>query len=364
MTDQETAPPAPSVPARPRLNLKPRDPEAVARMEAERQASIGKSPFGNAKPREAVIAGRVGKTEEEVLREEVKSTYKLHLRLSPSQLDEKKAQEAVIRQAEETAEAEEDAEKKAELNSEVAVQKEKLAELLGGFEKLALETAMSGSGPRMSSLRRAQAEAAAAAGQYDSAAGGNRYHPTQGYGPPPDAVAGAPPSRGFPNGQYGAAGRAPPRSQGFPEYQQQAGHGARGGEYQEARQGRSQYQEPRQQGGADAATSFHRAPGAFVPGEDSDAGFYDTPSSFDPAAVAGGGQSRGGGSGYRQGGSQGGGRREGGRQAGGGYRQGGGGFGGPRTDGYSGYTPPALSGRGVGGEINFEESYGAGQDRF
>lgn len=120
MTDQETAPPAPSVPARPRLNLKPRDPEAVARMEAERQASIGKvrcvaitllcrgsskpqppprlhgdcwssrpiparaqSPFGNAKPREAVIAGRVGKTEEEVLREEVKSTYKLHVRLLP-----------------------------------------------------------------------------------------------------------------------------------------------------------------------------------------------------------------------------------------------------------------------------------------
>lgn len=37
------------------------------------------SPFGNAKPREAVIAGRVGKTEEEVLKEEVKSTYKLHV---------------------------------------------------------------------------------------------------------------------------------------------------------------------------------------------------------------------------------------------------------------------------------------------
>ncbi|RMZ52924.1 hypothetical protein APUTEX25_001043 [Auxenochlorella protothecoides] len=240
MTDQETAPPAPSVPARPRLNLKPRDPEAVARMEAERQASIGKSPFGNAKPREAVIAGRVGKTEEEVLREEVKSTYKLHLRLSPSQLDEKKAQEAVIRQAEETAEAEEDAEKKAELNSEVAVQKEKLAELLGGFE-------------------------------------------------------------------------------GFPEYQQQAGHGARGGEYQEARQGRSQYQEPRQQGGADAATSFHRAPGAFVPARTQTPGPSPAPAHTLTRALC-------------------------------------------TAD--TGYTPPALSGRGVGGEINFEESYGAGQDRF
>lgn len=227
-----------------------------------------------------------------------------------------------------------------------------------------------------------------------------------------------------------------PRSQGFPEYQQQAGHGARGGEYQEARQGRSQYQEPRQQGGADAATSFHRAPGAARPRRGLRRRVLRYALQLRPGR-RGGGQSRGGGSGYRQGGSQGGGRREGGRQAGGGYRQGGGGFGGPRTDGYSGEcagkgwgggggeghhpgdeimggtmnatvrcgwavavspefhraphrcglrmpgpssrrrtlslercapptqaTRPALSGRGVGGEINFEESYGAGQDRF
>lgn len=38
------------------------------------------SPFGNAKPREAVIAGRIGKSEEEVLKQEVETVYKLHVR--------------------------------------------------------------------------------------------------------------------------------------------------------------------------------------------------------------------------------------------------------------------------------------------
>lgn len=41
---------------------------------------LPQSPFGNAKPREAVIAGRVGKSEEEVLKEEVNTQYKLHVR--------------------------------------------------------------------------------------------------------------------------------------------------------------------------------------------------------------------------------------------------------------------------------------------
>ena len=36
------------------------------------------SPFGDAKPREAIIASRVGKTEEEVLKEEVQKE-KLHV---------------------------------------------------------------------------------------------------------------------------------------------------------------------------------------------------------------------------------------------------------------------------------------------
>lgn len=42
MATQETSAAAPAAPQRPRLKLKPRDPEAAARMEAERQASMGK----------------------------------------------------------------------------------------------------------------------------------------------------------------------------------------------------------------------------------------------------------------------------------------------------------------------------------
>jgi hypothetical protein len=45
-------------------------------------ALLLQNPFGDAKPREAIIASRVGKTEEEILKEEVKKE-KLHVS-SPS----------------------------------------------------------------------------------------------------------------------------------------------------------------------------------------------------------------------------------------------------------------------------------------
>lgn len=90
---------------RPRLNLKKRD-EAAAQRAALERASSGKSvrlqgaqtqsssavrfsdsalillqnPFGAAKPREAVLANRVGKKEEEILKEEV---LKEKLQVSP-----------------------------------------------------------------------------------------------------------------------------------------------------------------------------------------------------------------------------------------------------------------------------------------
>ncbi|KDD77091.1 hypothetical protein H632_c22p4, partial [Helicosporidium sp. ATCC 50920] len=80
-------------PERPRLKLKPRDPAAAAKAEAERQASLSKSAglFGSARPREAVIANREGRTEEEVLRAEALERYRLQLRLSPQQAEEKRA---------------------------------------------------------------------------------------------------------------------------------------------------------------------------------------------------------------------------------------------------------------------------------
>jgi hypothetical protein len=43
---------------------------------------VPQNPFGAAKPREAIIAEKLGKTEEEVLKEEVKKE-KLHVRQQP-----------------------------------------------------------------------------------------------------------------------------------------------------------------------------------------------------------------------------------------------------------------------------------------
>lgn len=183
----ETQAPVEAPPQRKRLVLKPRDPDAAARLEAERAAKAAKvrgrigsercrgnvmegagsrgramgcyidapactlpcppqSPFGNAKPREAVIASRVGKSEEEILKEEVLKE-KLHvrmrlaqggraggccerscshgvspapaissplphpcmqLRLSPEQIEEKKAGEAAVKEIEDQLALEED----------------------------------------------------------------------------------------------------------------------------------------------------------------------------------------------------------------------------------------------------------------
>jgi len=55
---------------RPRLNLKPRDDSAAAKLAAERDAAAKPSPFGAAKPREAILAARTGKKEEDILKEE------------------------------------------------------------------------------------------------------------------------------------------------------------------------------------------------------------------------------------------------------------------------------------------------------
>jgi hypothetical protein len=50
------------------------------------------NPFGAAKPREAVLAARTGKTEAEILQEAVKSE-RLRLRLNAAQLEQKQALE-------------------------------------------------------------------------------------------------------------------------------------------------------------------------------------------------------------------------------------------------------------------------------
>lgn len=60
--------------------------------EQERLAKLSNNPFGAAKPREAILAIRTGKTEEEILKEAVKAE-RLKLRLNAEQLEEKKALE-------------------------------------------------------------------------------------------------------------------------------------------------------------------------------------------------------------------------------------------------------------------------------
>jgi hypothetical protein len=76
MTDTADAPPA----GRPRLVLKPRDDSAAAKLAAERAATAKASPFGAARPREAILADRLGKSEKDVVAEEA-AKDKLHVRV-------------------------------------------------------------------------------------------------------------------------------------------------------------------------------------------------------------------------------------------------------------------------------------------
>lgn len=137
---------------RPRLNLKPRDETVAKQLEIQRTAS-GKNPFGDAKPREKVLASRTGKSETEILKEEVKAE-KPKLRLNAAQLEEKRAAEAAVEEVQELIEAETSEDGKGPLREELAARQAKLDELVAGFEKLALEAAIKGEFVRPSERRR------------------------------------------------------------------------------------------------------------------------------------------------------------------------------------------------------------------
>ncbi|KAI8467598.1 MAG: hypothetical protein J3K34DRAFT_32241 [Monoraphidium minutum] len=137
---------------RPRLALKPRDPEAAKKLEIERASSAKKNPFGEAKPREAVLSTRLGKSEEEILKEEIKSE-RPKLRLNPQQLDEKRAAEAAIAEIQDVHDGETDSVKKGELAEELTARKAALDALMDGFEKLAVEAAARGEVMRPSERR-------------------------------------------------------------------------------------------------------------------------------------------------------------------------------------------------------------------
>lgn len=141
---------------RKRLQLKPRDPKAAAKKEEERlRESQSASLFGDAKPREIIIADRVGKTEEDILKEEVKKE-KLHLRLTPEQNQERLSHEAAVKEIEQQIESEADDKKKELLQIELDARQNKLDELMERFVNVTLEHAKSGEAPRMSQVRRLQ----------------------------------------------------------------------------------------------------------------------------------------------------------------------------------------------------------------
>jgi len=178
---------------RKRLNLKPRDPAAAARLEEERlRESHAASLFGDAKPREVVIADRVGKSEEDVVKEEVKKE-KLHLRLSPEQNQERMSHEAAVKEIEKQIEGESDEKKRDLLHVELKLRQDKLDDLMERFVNATLETAKSGEAPRMSHLRKLQQNQTLPFGPVEQVPGAvapgvgsqyqynNRYNPTQQY---------------------------------------------------------------------------------------------------------------------------------------------------------------------------------------
>ncbi len=121
-----------------RLNLKPRDDKRAA--EIQRKSSLltaTSSLFGDSKPREAIIADRDGKTEEEVVREEVRKE-RLQLRLPPEQNQERLSGQAAVAEIEEQMNQEADEKKRAILKAELVARQQKLDRLMERFAKEAL----------------------------------------------------------------------------------------------------------------------------------------------------------------------------------------------------------------------------------
>lgn len=218
-------------------------------------------------------------------------------------------------------------------------------------QKLTLETALSGEAPRVSQIRRQNAEAAQAQPQYlaqGHAPGqhyNQRYNPTQQYAGPP--TRGGYQRAGFDH--YQAGGRGGYQARGGPSR-----GGGGGGRNSVPEWAREEYAPPGIGGGGRGAGGFDQQGGYRGPTGagygDSDAGFYDQPVGQQPPSGYGGGGSRGRGRGRGRG-------RDSYNGAGGG-----GGGGGGYYDSFAGGYGAPPSGRGVGGEIEFDTF--AGQDRY
>ncbi|KAK9841577.1 hypothetical protein WJX74_008184 [Apatococcus lobatus] len=166
----------PSVPEPPRerrrLNLKPRDEAAAAKAAMERNSGK-QSVFGDAKPREVSLAGRSGKSEEEILREEL-AKDKIQLRLTPDQIQEKRAAEADIAEAQSSLDEAEEGQTEAAA-AELKSRQQKLEQLMHDFQEMALQRAKSGEGVRPSERRRLAEEAAAMQGGQPPYQGGQSF---------------------------------------------------------------------------------------------------------------------------------------------------------------------------------------------
>merc|ERR1719387_821903 len=136
---------------RPRLNLKKRDDAAAADLEKKAAAKAKSNPFGDAKPRESVLAKRDGVDEAAVLKKEA-AAWKPRLRLTREQEEEQKALEAEVRFAKADAEREKERPEgerdEAAAKAELATKEAALAAMVKGFEDLAVKAAREGTGRR------------------------------------------------------------------------------------------------------------------------------------------------------------------------------------------------------------------------
>ncbi|KAH9307629.1 hypothetical protein KI387_035540 [Taxus chinensis] len=132
------------------------------------------NPFGNARPREQVIAEREGKPETEVLKEQAKKDWKPSMRLTEAQREERKAAEAELLYAKKELEEERDPVRAKLLQNEVESKEGKLNELLESFEKITIQSPQSGMARRPSERRRDDEHSSSA---YGGSSGGRDVTP-------------------------------------------------------------------------------------------------------------------------------------------------------------------------------------------
>ncbi|GMH38275.1 hypothetical protein BSKO_06159 [Bryopsis sp. KO-2023] len=119
------------------LELAPRN-EEKAKLKSPVRSSKKSNPFGDARPREEVLASRTGQSEMEILRHEAEQEH-LRLRLTPQQENEKRQLEVEILEAEKMLAAARDEHTRLRLAKELHQRRQELEKLVEEFEKLAVE---------------------------------------------------------------------------------------------------------------------------------------------------------------------------------------------------------------------------------